>query len=146
VSQPSLPGRFVVLDASVWVARLVPQEEFHAAVTAWMKEQRGAGVQFISPALLLAEVGGAVSRRTGSPALGRRTITRLEGLPGLRLIEMDNELVHSAAMLAARLGLRGADSLYVAVADRLNLPLFTFDVDQRDRAKEHVAILTMGNG
>jgi predicted nucleic acid-binding protein len=49
-------------------------------------------------------------------------------------------------MLAARLGLCGADSVYVAVADRLNLPLFTFDVDQRDRAKEHVAILTMGNG
>ena len=43
---------FFVLDASAWVSRLVSQDEFHAAVKSWMEEQREAGVQFISPALL----------------------------------------------------------------------------------------------
>ena len=141
----SLPGPFVVLDASIWVSRLVSQDEFHVAVKIWMEEQREAGVQFVSPALLLAEVGGAISRRTNDPALGKRAIVRLESLPGLRLVEMDKELVHEAAMLAAKLGLRGADSLYVAVAHKLNLPLVTFDIDQRERAKDHVTIQTVGD-
>jgi predicted nucleic acid-binding protein len=139
------PGPFVVLDASVWVSRLVSQDEFHEMVKAWMEEQREAGVQFISPALLLAEVGGAITRRTGDPALGKRAITQLENLPGLRLVEMDDEIMHEAASLAAKLGLRGADSVYVAVARQLNLPLVTFDVDQRERAKDHVTIQSAGN-
>ena len=131
---------FIVLDASVWVSRLVSKDEFHAAVKSWMEEQREAGVQFISPALLLAEVGGAISSRTGEPRLGKKAITQLEILPGLRLVEMDNELVHQAAKLAAELGLRGADSMYVAVARQLDLPLVTFDVDQHQRAKERIAV------
>ena len=131
---------FIVLDASVWISRLVSQDEFHAVVKSWMEEQRDAGVQFISPALLLAEVGGAISRRTGEPALAKKAITQLENLPGLRLVEMDNELVRQAAKLAAELGLRGADSMYVAVARRLDLPLITFDVDQRERAGERIAV------
>ncbi len=139
-----LQGSFIVLDASVWVSRLVTQDEFHAATKAWMEEQRQAGVSFISPALLLAEVGGAIARRTSDPNLGRRAITRLENLPGLRLVEMDNDLVHDAANLAAELGLRGADSVYVAVARQLNLPLVTFDVDQRERAQKQVSVRTPG--
>ena len=131
---------FIVLDASVWVSRLVSKDEFHGSVKSWMEEQREAGVQFISPALLLAEVGGAISRRTGEPRLGKKAITQLENLPGLRLVEMDNELVRQAAKLAAELGLRGADSMYVAVARQLDLPLVTFDVDQRERAGERIAV------
>ena len=105
-----------------------------------MEEQVEAGVQFISPTLLLPEVGGAISRRTGDPVLGRQATHQLENLPGLRLVEMDNELIHDAAILAADLGLRGADSVYVAVASQLRLPLITLDVDQRERAQKKVLI------
>jgi predicted nucleic acid-binding protein len=132
---------FVVVDASVWVARLVSSDQFYQPTKDWMDNQRSSGVQFISPSLLLPEVGGAIARRTGDPTLGRRAVTRLERLPGLRLVEMDNELVREAARLSAKLGLRGADSLYVATAHRLRLPLFTFDVDQRERAQGQVKIL-----
>ena len=139
-SQQAGERKFVVLDASIWVSRLVPQDEFHAAVRSWMEEQVEAGVQFISPTLLLPEVGGAISRRTGDPVLGRQATHQLENLPGLRLVEMDNELIHDAAILAADLGLRGADSVYVAVASQLRLPLITIDVDQRVRAQKKVLI------
>ncbi|MFH2103422.1 MAG: type II toxin-antitoxin system VapC family toxin [Chloroflexota bacterium] len=144
MSSPHLAEQaFFVLDASVWVSRLVSQDEFHLTVKSWMEMQREAGVQFISPSLLLAEVGGAISRRTGDPELGRRAIGRLENLPGLRLVELDNELIHAAAELAAELGLRGADSVYVAVAHLLNLPLVTFDLEQRQRAAARVTIQTI---
>lgn len=138
--EPSIIN-FLVLDASIWVSRLVEQDEMHSAVKCWMDEQRADGALFISPALLLAEVGGAITRRTGESSLGNRAISVLEDLPGLRLVEMDHELMHTAARLAAELGLRGADSLYVAVAHQLSLPLVSLDLDQQQRAASQIKII-----
>ena len=131
---------YIVVDASLWVARLVPQDAFHAAVSAWMEARRLEQTEFLAPALLLAEVAGAVSRRTGEAGLAAQAVEHLEHLPGLRLVEMDRPLLDEAARLAAELGLRGSDSTYVAVASRLNLPLVTLDSDQRDRAAKRVPL------
>ena len=54
---------------------------------------------------------------------------------------MENILLREAAKLAAELGLRGADSTYVAVAARLDLPLMTLDIDQREKAAKRIEIL-----
>lgn len=99
-----------------------------------MEQQRAEGTVFLSPALLLPEVAGAISRRTGEPRLAKNAIDSLMRLPGLRLVEMDQPIVQEAARLASDLGLRGADSIYVAVCARLNLPLATLDEDQKTRA------------
>jgi len=139
-------GGFVVVDASAWVARLVPQDAFHPVVKTWMERQRSGGVILLSPSLLLAEVGGAVTRRTGEAQLARRAVESLEGLPGLRLVEMDQPLVQAAARLAAELGLRGADAFYVALAERLKIPMATLDSDQRARAAGVIAIEELGIG
>ena len=61
-------------------------------------------------------------------------------LPRLRLIEIDQPIILEAARLAADLGLRGADSIYVAVAVRLNLPLVTLDEDQSTRAAPVISV------
>ena len=132
--------RFIVIDASVWVSRLVPNDMFHAPVKAWMEQGRSQGVVFLSPALLLPEVAGAISRRTGEPGLAHRAAETLAQLPGMRLVEMDQSLVLEAARLAADLGLRGADSLYVALAARLNIPLLTLDEDQKTRAESVIPV------
>jgi len=134
---------FIVLDASVWVSRLVQKDVFHRAVKAWMEKQRSEGVIFLSPALLLPEVAGAISRRTGEPHLARNATASLMRLPGLRLVAMDQSLVQEASRLAADLGVRGADSFYVAVAARLNLPLFTLDEDQKTRVASVIAVHTL---
>jgi predicted nucleic acid-binding protein len=131
---------FVVVDASVWVARLVSQDVFYEPVKKWMSTRLEANDQFLAPSLLLAEIGGAISRRT-SPSLGLKAIEQVESLPGLQLVEMENSLIHEAANLAAELGLRGADSTYVAVAARLDLPLMTLDIDQRGKAAKRVDVL-----
>jgi predicted nucleic acid-binding protein len=131
----------VVVDASAWVARLVPQDVFHPAVRNWMETQRAQGAQLVAPGLLLAEVAGAVARRTGDPVLAKRSIAALQELPDLRLVEMSRTLMQQAAELAARHGLRGADSCYVALAAGLSLPLATLDDDQRRRAAGLVDIV-----
>ncbi len=56
---------------------------------------------------------------------------------------MDQSLVQGASSLAADLGLRGADSFYVAVAARLNLPLITLDEDQKTKADPVIAVHTL---
>ena len=136
--------KLVVTDASIWVSRLVPEDSFHEMIKAWMTARRNdtqERTEFLAPSLLLAEIGGAISRRTGKPALGLRAVEQIKAVPGLRLIDMDRALTEIAANLAAELGMRGADSLYVAVAARLNLPLATLDVDQRTRAATKIGII-----
>ena len=50
---------FIVVDASIWVARLVSEDVFHEPVKAWMFARLEDGDQFLAPLLLLAEIGGA---------------------------------------------------------------------------------------
>jgi len=129
-----------VLDASVWVARLVRQDAFHEPIKRWMETRRAAGDLFYAPDLLLAETSSAIRRRLDDAVLAARAVEVLIHLPALYLVEMDRELMVNASKLAAELGLRGADATYAALAQRLNLPLVTLDVDQRERAAKRIPI------
>ena len=134
---------YVVVDASIWVARLVPQDVFHEASKSWLAAQRADHVELVSPSLLLTEVAGAVARRTGDAELAKRAVEQLNALPGLRLVQMDDRLVQQAAQLAAELGLRGADALYVAVAFQLGIPLASLDDEQKQRATYKISIINI---
>ena len=98
----------MVVDASVWVSRLVPQDANHAATRDWLDRHLRDGGLTASPTMALAEVAGAVARRTRSARFGMRAVQALLDLPGLRLIAVDPRLAMSAARLAANLSLRGA--------------------------------------
>jgi len=134
---------YLVVDASLWVARLVPEDAFYQAVKVWLSAKREENVGFVAPSLLLAEIGGAISRRTGRPALALKAIEKVQCLPGLQLVDMDQTLVQEASQLAAELSLRGADSFYVAVAARLDLPLVTLDADQKEKASKRVTVVEL---
>jgi predicted nucleic acid-binding protein len=133
---------FIVVDASIWVARLVSEDVFYQPVKEWMSARLEEEDQFLAPSLLLAEIGGAISRRTTS-SLALKAVEQVQSLPGLQLIEMEHSLIREAAQLAAELGLRGADATYVAVAARLDLPFITLDADQRGRAAKHIKVLNI---
>jgi predicted nucleic acid-binding protein len=111
-----------VVDATVWVSRLVPQDVFHTASRRWLTAHAAAGGRLVAPVLLLAEVAGAVSRRTSEPRLARRAVEALVWVPALRLLPIDADFGRAAADLAADLGLRSADAPYVALARALHLP------------------------
>jgi predicted nucleic acid-binding protein len=117
----------IVTDASVWVSHLIAQEVHHAASRRWLTAVVRSGRIIAAPALLLAEVGGAVARRTGDAALGHQAIQHILSTPSLRLVYIDAQLGLLAAELAAGQRLRGADALYVAVAVQLKAPLVSWD-------------------
>jgi len=131
----------MVVDASVWVSRLVPQDIHYAVSRRWLAEQLANGELIIAPMILLAEIAAAVSRRTGDSDLAWRVILTLHQLPALRLVPIDVRLGQEAARLAAELRLRGADALYVAVAHALQLPLVTWDREQRERAAQLISVM-----
>jgi predicted nucleic acid-binding protein len=134
----------MVVDASVVVSRLVTHDVNHEASRRWLTRHVAGGGLVIAPTLLLPEVAGAVSRRTGEPRLARRAVEAVLRVPGLRLITVDDVLARTAAALAGRLRVRGADAVYIAVAANLGLPLVTWDIEQRDRGARLVEVLTPG--
>ena len=125
--------RAAVVDASVWVSRLVPVDVHHAASRAWLETQAASGGQLVAPTLVLSEIAGAVSRRTGNSRSAHDAVAIITRLPTLRFVSVDSNLAQTAARLAADHALRGADSVYVALALELGLPLITLDQEQLTR-------------
>jgi predicted nucleic acid-binding protein len=132
----------IVVDASVWVSYLLPQDIHHFASEAWLDGYIQGGGKVAAPMLLLVEIAGAIRRRTGDMTLARQAIGTLANLPELSLVELDQSLSLTAANLAATLALRGADTLYVTVAQALQAPLVTWDQEQLTRAGQLIQTRT----
>lgn len=131
-----------VVDASVWVSRFVPADVHHESSYRWLEGVVTRGELLVAPALLLVEVAGAVSRRTGSPELAARAVDLLGQLPSTRLVPVDAELARLAAGIAGQHRLRGGDALYVALALRLGFTLVTWDQEQLERGGPTAPVLT----
>ncbi|MGQ9553185.1 MAG: type II toxin-antitoxin system VapC family toxin [Anaerolineae bacterium] len=132
----------MVVDASVWAGFFIAGDAHHEVSRRWLKQQYVEHRRLIvCPSLLLAEVGGAVARRTADADLASALVEELTQLPELELVPLDNELSLAAGRLAASLRLRGADACYVAVAQVLGLPLVTWDTELQQRAGQVVSVL-----
>jgi predicted nucleic acid-binding protein len=131
-----------VADASVWVSALVPGDAHHVSSRAWLEREQAAERAVVAPALLLPEVAAAISRKTGRPALARSAIAAVMRLPHVRLVALDPDLAEAAGRLAADCALRGADAVYVAVAERLGIPLVTWDREQIERGGRVLEVVT----
>ena len=101
----------VVVDASVLVGALVPHDPHYIASRRWLNRWSADGTRLCAPVLILAEVVGAVARRTGDPARGNRALGRIQRIPRLRLVLPDEKWGIDAANIAATLSLRGADAV-----------------------------------
>src|SRR5690349_10413628 len=132
----------IVIDASVWISHLLPADINHNTSRAWVQRYIAGGGELIAPVILLVEVGGAVSRRNLQPALGHQAVNQLLALPLLRLVAFNRRSANRAAKLAADLQLRGADALYVEVAQRLGAPLISWDSQQLSRAASLIQVYT----
>jgi len=130
-----------VVDASVWVARFMRPDVNHVASHQWLLRVLEDGVLIMAPGLLLPEITGPVSRLS-SEIDARRALSFVQRLFNLRLIPLRYELAHLSARLAAQFRLRGADSVYVALARQYHLPLVTWDGEQRERATALVTVRT----
>ncbi|HKG26577.1 MAG TPA: PIN domain-containing protein [Thermomicrobiales bacterium] len=132
----------IVLDASVWVSSLQNRDVNHFVSRQWTTEWLDAGHKMVVPTLFLSEVGGAVARPPRDSALGRRVVADIIGDPAFTLVALDQALAEAAANHASDLFLRGADAVYVALAEQLAIPLVTWDQEQLSRAATLVDVRT----
>lgn len=129
-----------VIDASAWVSLMVGEDVHHPASRRWFADRAAQGGPFVIPAHALAEVGGAIARRRQRAADGDAALALLLRFPGLRVVAVDARLAWRAASLATQGRMRGADAIYVALAELLGLPLVTWDREQTERAADWVAV------
>lgn len=130
------------IDASVFVAAARAPEAHHAASLEFLRlveEQTG---NLFCPTLVLAECSAAIARQTNRPILAERTVTLIERFPNLLLAPLDISLARRAAQIAMTHRLRGADSVYVAVAETFNATLITWDGEMLQRSPAVVPTLT----
>ena len=133
-----------IVDASVWVARFWTRDPHHSEARNWILETMSDGSPVFGPAILLAEVAGPLGRRTGQVELGLTAARQLSNLPGLHLLDVDEQMARLSGELAARLRLKGADAVYVAAAMIEDMPLITLDREQSERASQIVTALAPG--
>lgn len=131
----------VVVDASVWVSRTLASDAHHRASVAWFARVGDEDAFVIAPAIMPAEVSGALARRVRSSRLAHRVLDGILRTPSLILVPVDRSLGEHAARLAVDLRLRGSDAMYVAVAHRLSIPLVTLDAQQLHRGQRAVQAL-----
>ncbi len=131
----------MVIDASVWVSFYLPQDVNHQATVPFIRQAIQNRVPVFAPGLVLVEVGAALARRVGQDD-ARRAVAQLRRLPYLRLASLDTLGVARATRAAIDCRLRGADAVYVALAQRLALPLVSWDGEHHTRAGLYITVYT----
>lgn len=131
----------MVVDASIWVSNFVPHDAHHRVARLWLEQRLMAEDDLVVPTLVFPEVAGAVSRRTGDPVLGHDAAAGVLQTLRLRTIPLSDRLASESVRVAADYRLRGADAVYVAVADSLRAPLATLDQEVQTRAAGLVTII-----
>ncbi len=132
----------ITIDASVFVAAARPSEPHYAESRAFISEAQKIYVEVVCPTLTLPECSAAVARRTGNIGLALGVVTMIAGWPGLQLIDLTVARAHRSARIAADQRLRGADSIYVAVAEEYAATLITWDSDMLQRGAVLVTTMT----
>jgi len=128
------------VDANMWVARYVPAEPHHQQSRDWLRRTIRGGERLAAPELLLVEVSSAITRQLNDPARAAQVVEQLLSIRSFNWITVDHELILLASEIAADLRLKSADAIYVAVAERLHVPLITWDVELLRRASRRITV------
>jgi predicted nucleic acid-binding protein len=124
----------VALDASVWVAAAEASDIFSAQSRVFLTRCVQRGLRLVVPAFALVEVSCALTRRRGEAHLARQ-LTRLMLAPSrVEQLPLDAGLLRLALQLGSDGGLRGADAVYAAAAQRAEATLVSWDRELIERA------------
>jgi predicted nucleic acid-binding protein len=135
----------VVIDASVWLSRILTRDSNPQPSYLWSETFIGNGGILVAPELLLVEVAAVMTRDTGQPALATYTVRGLYTYASMRVVPFETSLVQQAIDVAANLRLRAGDAFYVALAHQLGIPLVSWDNQQLQRAASVIETYTPTN-
>lgn len=132
----------MVIDASFWVAIFVEDDAHYTEASDFLELALELKQAFHVPALALAEVGGAIARKTGDREAAEIAVQYLVSQPWIAIHQGSEELSRGAARVAIECMLRGADATYVALAQHVGAPLITLDKEIYRRGSTVARVFT----
>ncbi len=122
-----------VVDASVYVSIAHGADRHHERCLRWLEAGLERQEPLVAPNLLLVEVAAAVRRLTGRRQLAEAAVADLLETGLIELVPLSAERAARAAGIAAAAGVRGADAVYLALAEELDATLVSLDRRQLER-------------
>ena len=116
----------LTVDASVFVAASRTDEVHYQASRQFLQQIQAQRCDLYCPTLVLPECAAAIARPTADARLAEELVLLIQGLPRLHLVILDLSLAQRASQVAREHRLRGADSVYVAVADTFDSRLIAW--------------------
>ena len=132
----------LTVDASVFVAASRADEVHYRASRQFLQQIQAQQCDLYCPTLVLPECAAAIARPTADARLAEELVLLIEGLPRLYLVPLDHTLAQHASRVAREHRLRGADSVYVSVADTFDARLIAWDAELLVRGAGVVTTLT----
>lgn len=132
----------IVIDTSVWISHLVVPDVHHAATNAWLEQVEANRLGFAVPAIFLSEVSGVLARIGAPDEFVAETISQIDGSARFAITPVSVGHAMRAADIARIARIRGSDAVFVALADSLDIPLVSWDNQQRERGGRFCRSLT----
>lgn len=129
-----------VVDASVWVSLLHAGDRFHSRSLRWLERNLVEGSVLVAPTLLEVETAAALRRLTGDEELSGAALELTADLGLLELVPLTADRAARAASLATSTAIRGADAVYLELAEERNDVLVTLDRQQLERGARVVTV------
>jgi predicted nucleic acid-binding protein len=90
----------------------------------------------------LPECAAAIARPTADARLAEELVSLVETFPRLQFMPLDLSLARRAGEIAREYRLRGADSVYVSVAEVSDSVLIAWDAELLERGTDVVTAMT----
>ncbi len=119
----------LTVDANVFISAASATEAQHQISQTFFGRASMLSVALYCPTLLLPEVAAGIARPTGRSGFATRTVSGILRLPDLILVELDGNRAEQVTDAAITCRLRGADAVYVAVAQEYGTTLITWDAE-----------------
>jgi len=130
------------IDANVFVAASRPSETHNAISRHFLETLNSMNQVVFCPTLVIPEAVSAVARVTDDEILRNSIVQLIKSFKNLYFVTVTNSLAQRAAATARRQRLRGADSVYVAVAEMYATTLITWDAEMVQRSPASVTAST----
>ena len=132
----------IVIDASVWVSVILLADVHQREARLWANLMALNQVELAVPAHFPAEVIGVLRRASTSESIIQEAIETIAGGDPFTVHPISVGLGLLSADAARLTTVRGADAVYLALAAWLDVPLVSWDRQQRERGKLFCRTLT----
>ena len=123
----------IVIDTSAWISATLPGDQHFPNTQPWLAHIRSSRTRFYVPAHFPAEVSGVLSRVRTEDRLLREAVEQIESSEQFVINPISIRQGLFAAEIARSARVRGSDAIFIALANELDVPMITWDRQQRER-------------